>query len=226
MTKAEWLSCCVPEPMLHFLERHHAPSDRKLRLFAVACCRLMFTKISVTRRYVEEVEVGERYADGRASTAELSEARLYSNSAAEHACMNTTETDGTVGDYDPIVMADCAALNAAWGTTQPGPIKPDDNGLSQARLEAEQAIQSNLLRDIFAPFGNTTIRTSWLVWNDATVHRIVLAIYDERAFKRMPVLADALEDAGCDNADILAHCRGPGPHVRGCWVVDLLLGKS
>jgi len=50
-------------------------------------------------------------------------------------------------------------------------------------------------------------------------------IYDERAFHLPPILADALEDAGCDNADILAHCRGPGPHVRGCWVVDLLLGK-
>jgi hypothetical protein len=225
MTEAEWLSCCDPETMLRFLERHHGPSDRKLRLFAVACCRLMFTKISVGKRYVEEVEVAERYADGRSSAAELWEARLYSNSTAEHACMNTTEADGTVGHYDGIVMADCAALNAARGTTQPGPIMPDDNGRSQARLEAEQAIQSNLLRDIFAPFEDTTIRTRWLVWSDATVRRIALGIYEERAFERMPVLADALEDAGCDNADILAHCRGPG-HVRGCWVVDLLLGKT
>ena len=52
------------------------------------------------------------------------------------------------------------------------------------------------------------------------------AIYDERAFDRLPVLGDALEDAGCADAAILAHCRGPGEHVRGCWVVDLLLGKS
>jgi hypothetical protein len=49
--------------------------------------------------------------------------------------------------------------------------------------------------------------------------------YDERAFERLPILADALMDAGCDNADILAHCRGPGPHERGCWAVDLILGK-
>jgi hypothetical protein len=52
------------------------------------------------------------------------------------------------------------------------------------------------------------------------------AIYDDRAFDRLPILADALEEAGCDTADILAHCRGPGPHVRGCWVVDLILGKQ
>jgi hypothetical protein len=49
---------------------------------------------------------------------------------------------------------------------------------------------------------------------------------EERAFERLPILADALQDAGCENADILDHCRGPGPHARGCWVVDLILDKS
>lgn len=56
--------------------------------------------------------------------------------------------------------------------------------------------------------------------------KLARAIYDERAFERMPILADALEDAGCHNPDILEHCRGPGPHVRGCWVVDILLEKA
>jgi hypothetical protein len=51
-------------------------------------------------------------------------------------------------------------------------------------------------------------------------------IYADSAFDRLPVLADALEEAGCTISDILDHCRGPGPHVRGCWVVDLLLGKE
>jgi hypothetical protein len=50
-------------------------------------------------------------------------------------------------------------------------------------------------------------------------------MYDSRDFSDMPVLADALEEAGCQDADILVHLRGPEPHVRGCWVVDLLLGK-
>ena len=71
-----------------------------------------------------------------------------------------------------------------------------------------------------------TVDPSWLTWNDGTVPKIAHAIYDNRDFDRMPVLADALEDAGCDNADILNHCRGPNVHVRGCWVVDLLLGKG
>src|SRR5262249_25241945 len=75
-------------------------------------------------------------------------------------------------------------------------------------------------------FRSIGLSPDWLHWNDGTVARIAQAIYDERAFERLPVLADALEDAGCDNADILSHCRSDGPHVRGCWVVDLLLGKS
>jgi hypothetical protein len=67
---------------------------------------------------------------------------------------------------------------------------------------------------------------SWLAWNDGTIVKLAQAIYDERAFDRLPVVADALEEASCTNADILAHCRGPGPHVRGCWAVDLILGKE
>lgn len=70
------------------------------------------------------------------------------------------------------------------------------------------------------------IRRDWLAWNDGTVRRLAQSIYDENAFDRLPILADALEDAGCTDADILNHCRQLGEHVRGCWVIDLLLGKS
>ena len=70
------------------------------------------------------------------------------------------------------------------------------------------------------------IDAAWLQWNDGTVRRLAEAIYKERAFERMPLLAEALMDAGCDGEDLLDHCRRTGPHARGCWVVDLLLGKS
>ncbi len=66
---------------------------------------------------------------------------------------------------------------------------------------------------------------AWLAWNGGTVQKVAQSIYDERAFDRMPILADALEEAGCTNQDILGHCRQPREHVRGCWVVDLLLGE-
>jgi hypothetical protein len=83
---------------------------------------------------------------------------------------------------------------------------------------------TDLLRDIFGnPFRPVSVEPHWLT---PTVRNLAAAIYAGRAFDRLPVLADALEDAGCDNADVLTHCRGPGPHVRGCWVVDLLLGKT
>ncbi len=66
----------------------------------------------------------------------------------------------------------------------------------------------------------------WLTWSDGTVPKIAESISRDRAFDRLPILADALEEAGCDNADILAHCRGPNPHAQGCWAVDLLLNKE
>ena len=76
------------------------------------------------------------------------------------------------------------------------------------------------------PFRPISHNSSWLAWNDGTIPKMAQVIYDARAFDRLPLLADALEDAGCTDADILSHCRTPGEHVRGCWVVDLLLGKS
>jgi hypothetical protein len=84
----------------------------------------------------------------------------------------------------------------------------------------------NLIRDIHKLDRSAPIHPSWLAWNDGTIRKMAQVIYDDSAFDRLPLLADALEDAGCDDADILSHCRTPGEHVRGCWVVDLLLGKS
>jgi hypothetical protein len=89
---------------------------------------------------------------------------------------------------------------------------------------AEQRFQAKLLRDIFGnPFCPVAFSPSW---RTSAALGLAGSMYEFRDFAAMPVLADALEEAGCDSADVLAHCRGPGPHVRGCWVVDLVLGKS
>jgi hypothetical protein len=107
-------------------------------------------------------------------------------------------------------------------------LKPldDDDEEPESETDIRKAIAS-LLRDIVGnPFRPVALNCSWLGWNDGTVPRIAQGIYDERAFERMPILADALEDAGCDNPDILDHCRNAGPHVRGCWVVDAVLEKE
>jgi hypothetical protein len=94
----------------------------------------------------------------------------------------------------------------------------------RAALRAEHTAQCNLLRCIFGnPFRPVFFSPAW---RSETAVALATAIYAERAFDRLPILADALEEAGCDHADSLAHCRGSGPHARGCWVVDEVLGKS
>jgi hypothetical protein len=84
--------------------------------------------------------------------------------------------------------------------------------------------QSNLLRDVFGnPFHSVSLDPAWIT---PLVKGLALSIYDDRNFTDLPILADALEEAGCTNADILQHCRGPGPHVRGCWSLDLILCRK
>jgi hypothetical protein len=111
-----------------------------------------------------------------------------------------------------------------WGN----PISPKAQGEHDAVLKAVYETWCALIRDIF---GNPILPPpltdpTWLTWNGSTVVRLAQAIYEERGFDLLPLLADALEEAGCTSADILAHCRTKGEHVRGCWVVDLLLGKE
>lgn len=87
--------------------------------------------------------------------------------------------------------------------------------------------QCHIMRDVFAdPSRPVSLEASWLSTNEGTVANIAAAIYDERAFERMPELADALEQSGCHNQSMLEHCRAQGEHVRGCWVLDLLLEKD
>jgi hypothetical protein len=228
MTEAEWLAWAIdPELMLKLLPTVGAVSDRKVRLFAVACCRHAMTAANVRPRTEPFVDMAECFADGEATLTDLQNVRCHparpdehgrTNSALHHACMNAAETETGV------VVADCAALNAAWGATQPGTVMPDDNGISEARLVKEQANQCALLRDIFGnPFRPVALDPAWLT---PTVTALAAQMYESRDFSPMPILADALQDAGCDSEDILEHCRGPGPHVRGCWVVDLVLGKE
>jgi hypothetical protein len=105
--------------------------------------------------------------------------------------------------------------------------RPTEQGFFWSARKPGYSSRAELLRDLIGnPFRQLGIDAHWLAWNDATVLRIAQAIYNQRAFDRMPILADALEDAGCTDRAILDHCRRPGPHVWGCWVVDLLTGKE
>jgi hypothetical protein len=100
--------------------------------------------------------------------------------------------------------------------------KPWEHAMS---LQRESG--ADLLRDIFGnPFRPVTVESSWLKWNGRTVIQLARSIYQDGNFNDLPILADALEESGCNDPDILGHLRSPGPHVRGCWVVDLVLGKG
>jgi len=122
--------------------------------------------------------------------------------------------------HGPAVVAARHAARAAAHAKGQLPL-----GSSPGEL-AEQREQADLLREIVGdPFRAVALAPAVLRWRDGSIPKIAQIIYAERAFDRLPVLADALEEAGCTDSIIVAHCRGPGPHVRGCWVVDLVLGK-
>lgn len=252
MTEAEWLACADPQTMLEFLRG--TASDRKLRLFAVACCTFLLRKVHIHPWYVHGIAVAERFADGEATVEELERVGHYPSSdwclrfapqfdpnaaaaagqsyrittLAINACWNAMEVEGGV------VMADCASTNAAWAATQPGAVMPDDNGVSAGRLAAEQAIQCGFLRDIVGnPFRPVILDPAVRAWHGSTLVKLAQAAYGGRELpsglldtSRLLVLADALEEAGCTDADILGHLRGPASHVRGCWPVDLILARE
>jgi hypothetical protein len=112
-------------------------------------------------------------------------------------------------------------LASQAGGFEPEPVATQ---LEDREREREHEAQCGILRDIFGnPFRPVTFSPAW---QTDTVVSLARQMYESRDFSAMPILADALQGAGCDNADILDHCRGPGPHVRGCWVLDLVLGKE
>jgi hypothetical protein len=82
------------------------------------------------------------------------------------------------------------------------------------------------MREIFYPFPHQRMSPSWLAWNGSTIPKLARGIFADRAFDRLPIAADALEDAGCSDAQLLRHCREAGAHLRGCWALDLMLGET
>jgi hypothetical protein len=202
-------------------------SERLWRLFAVACARRM-EDLMRDPRSRDALEVAERFADGAATRQELSEARLHARAAADQAFREAYEQESRSkflwdADYEAALVAQQVTEAALQCVAED--IAENFEGQTTA-LPADLQYP-DLLREVFGnPFRWTHADPAWLSWNDGTVGKVAQAIYDQRAFDRLPVLADALEEAGCTNGGILDHCRQPGEHVRGCWVVDLLLGKE
>jgi hypothetical protein len=231
MTEAEWLARQrSPKPILKFLQGKK-PSARKLRLFAAACCRRVWDLLPSEAQGA--VLVAEQFADGVVGKSELEAAcrscqRQYPDPAS---CAASSQG----GDFPAFHAAHHAKITAgagAWHALERKGVS-ETAALARARDAAwalEREAQAGLLRDIFASLvSQAAVDPGWLM---GSVTALAIAAYNERLpsgeleMARLAVLADALEDAGCTDAAILSHLRSPGPHVRGCFPLDLILGKQ
>jgi hypothetical protein len=228
MTESEWLRCDDPQAMLEFLWTSGKASDRKLRLFACACCRRIWPLLT-DERSRRAVEVAEGFADGQVSREELAaacaaadrahcEAPRQANFRSLDAAPHTAEEDLSCSAADAAASAADAVQIAARGD-------------EKAKVEECQK-QATLLHCIFAsPFRPPPALDPRLLTPDLVA--LAQSIYEEWELpggildrSRLAVLADALEDAGCPDAELLGHLRGGGEHVRGCWAVDVLTGRG
>jgi hypothetical protein len=213
MTPEEWDRCNDPMPMLEYLQWEAVP--RKLRLLTCACCRGFWDSLSEAGR--RSVEVAERFADRQASAGELKAAQgPYYSAVRPDNCANFTARPSQ--SFRRYVRP--AFLHARWSV---GQLAADP----QAAEAGEVVAQVGLIREVFGnPFRPVTINAVWLAWHDGAARHLAEAIYAERRFGDLPVLADLLEEAGLTDAALLGHLRGPGPHALGCHALDAVLGKS
>jgi hypothetical protein len=227
VTDQEWLKCTDRRLLMEFVITK--ASNRKRRLFAVACCHQLL-HLDEMRLVSNAIDAAERCADGLADADEV----MAAEKAVKDLWLKAKYTEsGTilqlccqaVGWTMHYAMAHAllAASTAVDVALQASPKFVDESRRFAAQT-AEMVAQCNLLRDIFQfTLQSFSLDRTWQMQNAVMLANL---IYDERAFNRLPILADALEDAGCDSAEILAPLRRPGPHVRGCWALDLILGKE
>jgi hypothetical protein len=236
-----WRAATDPGAMLTNLGDR--ASQRKLRLFAAACCRPLVGLIE-GEWFREGVELVERQADDSVSVQEVDFCRaaamatqegqpeeweIDAESAAARAIVWLLEEGWLAQLYDVTDSTAQALAHLAEREVFPAsaPFRPARPEQGNDVFRREQARQCALLREVFGdPFLPKSIDPMWLAANDGAAVHLARGIYEGRAYEEMPILADALEEAGCDDTDMLWHCRHGKDHVRGCWVVDLLLGKE
>jgi hypothetical protein len=237
MNQLEWETTSDPFAMVRFVARE--AGARKLRLLACACCRHTWNQF-VTPLTIRIVTAAEACADCEISDARLVRVHQTAERVAQEerdraqrdgfgylsytaeAVAHATYSDAAAAAEFALRASALAAIDAPTH----GPVLYRARSARDMPRECqdELAAQADLARDIFGnPFQSSEIQFEWLT---STVVALARGIYANRAFDRMPILADALQDAGCDDDAILSHCREPREHARGCWVVDLLLGKQ
>ena len=241
MTEAEWLGATDPIPMLTFLRGK--VSDRKLRLFACGCCWRIHQYSVETHEGRQFLLIAEKFADGVANEADLN---LYNRilrevAGKDYIYLGWEALHPEAWEAARLAQDDCCQLcldlrqsSAPFGKIGKRIARFMDRLWTGADTRfavfelptprKERVSQTRLLHDIFGnPFCSITLNPTWLT---STVVALATGIYEEKAFDRLPILADALQDAECDSEEMLNHCRSDGVHVRGCWVIDLVTGRK
>jgi hypothetical protein len=221
MKEAEWLAAKSIVPLRDWCRQRRKRDLRKERLFACACCRRFWGHLRDERSRAA-IEAAEQLADGLIDKKARGAALLEATRAARAAHAAGGTKFGIVHLLEDAIRCllsrhrdDVFGVAANRLLGQPARLRLGTAG----REELEQA---NLLRDVFGnPFRPVAFSAGW---RTETVVGLARQMYDSRDFSALPILADALEDAGCENDEVLSHCRSGGAHVRGCWVVDLALG--
>ncbi len=250
MTESDWLQATDPEAMIAFLREErthfrtrwvgHIPawrrfrvSERRWRLFYCACVRRIQHLLPVQESR-DLIDVAEKFANGKANEDELRRAVAASMSACNY------EQARRYVEQQSIAWSEIEAINAisrfhrseegGRGATLRSAARAWAAAVSvpaawEGEQAAESARQAALLREVLGnPFHKTLVDPAWLAWQGGTVSRLARAIGDERRYADLPILADALEDAGCCDEALLGHFRSRGEHVLGCWGLDAVLG--
>jgi hypothetical protein len=233
MTEREWLTTEVPWQMVNFARER--AGARKLRLFACACCRSVLNEFApgIAERSIVAAEL---FADGEIKPETLDRVRhtlRAAHGAATRADIRTRSgyTSFLLGAcFSACHPGDALAYEIAQEAIQSAARAAADVPWTNADRDelpeqlAEHAAQCELLRCISGnPFAPVSFDPAWRTSDAVALAR---SMYESRDFSAMPILADALQEAGCENEQVLAHCREPRDHARGCWVCDALLGKA
>lgn len=249
MTEKQWLECPDPRPMLEFLRKTGCGSERKFRLFSCSCVRRVWSLLK-DQRSKRAVEAAENFVDDPVAQEDMELACKAAYEAGKEIALNRkSKSGGATPEYFD-GWRDLRAANAATQTGQYEAFRAAQTASDQASraaclaafhgnlpegeeferlLQEHRQFQADILRDIFGPlpFRSMYLEPSLLVWMDGSIPSLAKVIYEDRAWEQMPRLTGALEDAGLDNQEILAHLRHEGQvHVRGCWCLDLILQRS
>ncbi|MFQ3592849.1 MAG: hypothetical protein SNJ82_06615 [Gemmataceae bacterium] len=224
MNEEDWLLCREPTPMIRHLLVVMRHEERKLRLLACAACRQVWNLLSDSRSR-RAVEVAELFADGLTTLKELARARgdaLLAAGCGERSAAWSAYWAANTKASGPLWNAFAAAAGAsarhAVDAVHSDQAQVWDDSQAQGNRQ-----QADLIREVIGnPFRPAVPLAPWLRWNHGLIPAMARSIYREHAWDQMPILGDALEEAGCTDSLWLDHCRSPINHVRGCWLLDAL----